>query len=131
MIEKFAQEKLDFESTTTPEMGVITYKPLWQGRQMYVSVAPWCNIFQQNFETGRLETLAREAELGRGTFNISIEVPHIYIGPHKGGEHFSLSLSLVQIVHYPEQEIIKPIKLKLPEKKGRSRNAATIKEVKA
>ena len=70
---------------------------------MYIRVAKWCQIFKKNTESGQYETADIKA-LGRGTYNVTIEVPYIFIGPHKNGEDYSLTLRLVQIAFDPEVE---------------------------
>ena len=43
-----------------------------------------------------------------GLFSFSIEVPYVYIGPHKGGERFSLSLRLLQVTYTPLSKVEPP-----------------------
>ena len=53
---------------------------------------------QQNTATDTVTSVPLE-NLGQGTYSITIEVPYIYIGPHKRGEDCSLLLRVVQIVY--------------------------------
>ena len=79
------------------------YKPLWDGNMMFVRVARWCQIHQRNPET-RQYNVTELKTLSRGTYNITIEVPYLYIGPHKNGADCSLTVRIVQIVCEPDAE---------------------------
>ena len=48
---------------------------------------------QQNPATDTVTSVPLE-NLGQGTYSITIEVPYIYIGPHKRGEDCSLLLQI-------------------------------------
>ena len=43
-----------------------------------------------------------QGPFGNGTYQMMVEVSHIYIGTHKEGQLFSLSLHVVQVVYQPE-----------------------------
>ena len=79
----------------------LLYRPLWGGENMYLRVAKWCNVLRQNTATGSYDSIPINTPLGPGSYNVTIEVPYVYIGPHKNGEDFSLSISVVQIVYKP------------------------------
>lgn len=119
-VEQFVQNKVDL-SCLDPPPKIVSYKPLWRGNQMFIHLAPWCNILKQTLLEGFFETVGPTAEFGPGRFHISLELSHIFIGPHKNGEHYSLSMSIVQMVFHPEQPTLLPIKPKPTEKKGRAR----------
>ena len=90
---------------------------------MYVSLSTWCNVMQENPATDTVTSDPLE-NLGQGTYSITIEVPYIYIGPHKRGEDCSLLLRVVQIVYKPDTIEPTIIPFNPPEKKGRRpRNA--------
>ena len=118
-VEQFVQHNVDL-SCVNPPPKVVSYKPLWRGNQMMIHLAPWCNILKQ-VNCNMFETADPRTEFGSGHFQISLELSHIYIGPHKNGENFSLSMSVVQMVFHPEPTTFVPIKPKPVEKKGRGR----------
>ena len=97
--EKFATQNVA-NLSVDPTQNMI-YKRLWDGDMMFIRVASWCQIFRKNTESGQYEAVDLKA-LGRGTYNITIEVPYIFIGPHKNGEDFSLTLRIIQIAFDPE-----------------------------
>ena len=132
IIEHFVQQNVNASCLNPPPSPAI-YKPLWRGNTMYVYVAPWCNFLRHNTQTDSYETFDRKAGFGRGCFTITLEVPHIFIGPHKNGENYSLSLSIVQMIFHPEAIPSLPIKIKPAEKRGRPRkeHVAQTQEVKA
>lgn len=121
IIEHFAQQNVDV-SCLSQSTKAISYKPLWRGSTMYISIAPWCCFSQQNLETGHFDSVERMALNQKGSFNITVEVPYIYLGPHKNGENVSLSMDIVQVVFQPKALPIAPFKLKASEKRGRPRN---------
>ena len=119
-IEHFAQRNVDFSCLDSPPTPA-KYKPLWRGDDMIIQVAPWCRVFQQVDETGGFVSPPHPIHVPNSLVNITVEVPYIYIGPHKNGEHFSVSLSIIQMVYYPATTPSLPIKTKTAEKKGRPR----------
>lgn len=112
-------------------MNNAVYKPIWQGDMMYVRVSTWCQIFRQTAVKGQFDSVDIKSLTGHGSYNITIEVPYIYIGPHKNGENYSLSMRVIQIVCEPAVESpiqfhfkspeLKPEELKKLETKGRRR----------
>ena len=128
--EKFATQNV-VNHSVDPTQNMI-YKRLWIGDMMYISVASWCQIFKKNRESGQYETVDIKA-LGRGTYTVTIEVPYIFIGPHKNGEDFSLTLRIVQITFDPEvEDRAKPVTIpltpsKAPTTKGRRRKNVAAK----
>ena len=125
--EKFATQNVA-NLSVDPTKNMI-YKRLWDGDRMYIGVAPWCQILRKKSESGQYETVDINA-LGRGTYTVTIEVPYIFIGPHKNGEDFSLTLRIIQITFDPEVEnkaspvAIPIVPSKAPIAKGRRRKNA-------
>ena len=120
-IEHFAQQNVNLSSPDSPPPALAKYKPLWRGDDLIIHTAPWCRVFKQVGETGNFESLSRPTHIEGGLVNITLEVPYIYIGPHKNREHFSVSLAIVQMVFYSAASPSLPIKNKSAEKKGRTR----------
>ena len=121
IIEHFAQKHADV-SCLSPPTTIVSYKPLWRGSTMYIHVAPWCRFLQPNLETGHIESVdSKNFSFERGSFCITLEIPYIYVGPHKNGENASLSLSIVQMALQVEVPSPLPIKFKTTEKRGRPR----------
>ena len=70
---------------------------------MCFSIARGCNVFRWNVQTSTYEGVKIEdAQFGPGKYTVTVELPHIYIGPHRGGETFSLSTRVAQILYDPE-----------------------------
>ena len=42
---------------------------------------------------------------GTGIYQLDIAVSHLYVGPHRNGEHYSLSLNVVKIKYEPQQNL--------------------------
>ena len=119
------------DQTEAPLQNVV-YKPLWDGNMMYVRVARWCQIYQQNMETQEYAVVDLKS-LGRGNYNVTIEVPYLFIGPHKNGEGCSLTVRIVQIVFEPDsQKPVMPPPATIPVKaagaRGRRRKTQLARE---
>ena len=101
-IEDFVQKNVNIPSSCRVENSVLMYKPLWAQDNMFISVSRWCKLYVLNRETGAYDIVdIKDTKLGPGTFAVSIEAPYVYIGPHKQGETYSLTLRIVQIVYQP------------------------------
>ena len=99
IIEKFVQE-----NANVPDMPLdskCVYKPLWRGNMMYVRVSNWCNVLLQNPTTNSYESVDIKTPFKSGSYTVTIDVSHVYIGPHKNGEHYSLNIRASQIVYLP------------------------------
>ena len=127
-LETYVKENVSFTKTPSSPTDIVSYRPLWRGNAMYIALSSWCNVIMRNHKTDTFESVSSYDKLGRGTYSISIEVPYVYIGPHKHGEDFSLLLRAVQIVYEPEpvaptilsaHPSEKPEKPEKSEKKGR------------
>ena len=97
-LESFVQENVQSEK----------YKPLWLRDRMYVNVSQWCQYEQVNTD-GTLTALHTGTLFGRGTYSMLIHASHVYVGPHKGGETYSLSLHVVNITFKPADDLMELI----------------------
>ena len=77
------------------------YRPMWPYPVTFIICSQWCNFYWRNPETGMCLSVSPEHLTQPGLFSFSIEVPYVFIGPHKGGERFSLSLRLLQVTYTP------------------------------
>jgi hypothetical protein len=84
--------------------GTYVFKPLLEEntKQIFVSVSKWCKIFKFESTTGVYIRQEKFSQFEKGSFNVTIDVSHVYIGPHKGGHTFSLSLRVKQLVYEEE-----------------------------
>ena len=92
-IETFVQTNVESEK----------YKPLWLGESMLVNISKWCKLELINPDGSR-QPLPGDKYLGKGTYSLVIQVSHVYIGPHKGGETYSLSLHVVELAYQPDAD---------------------------
>lgn len=95
-IESFVKENVKSEM----------YKPLLLEDSMFVMLSKWCNYVLINPDYSR-RPLPTNTFLGKGRYTAVIHVSHVYIGPHQGGQTFSLSLTVKELTYKPE-EICKP-----------------------
>ena len=84
------------------------YKPLWLKDAMCINVSSWCQ-YQQVNPDGSRTPITSETFLGRGHYSMLIQASHAYVGPHKGGETYSLSLHVVQITYKPVDDLMELI----------------------
>ena len=103
-IEKFVMMKVSIPSNVPKSKeGSYVYKPLALTDTLLLTVSKWCKYFKFNKSKGGHVLLENFEQFERGQYNFNIEVAHVYIGPHKGGQNFSLSLRVTQIT-YKEDE---------------------------
>lgn len=84
------------------------YKPLWLKDFMYCNVSHWCNYIQENSDGSQCVVTPEPnyKNFGRGTYSMLIQASHVYVGPHKNGETYSLSLHVLQIKYKPYNNFI-------------------------
>ena len=83
--------------------GAYVFKPLLLRDTLLITVSKWCKFFKFDKSKGAYVLLDDFVPFEKGQYNVNIEVSHVYIGPHKGGQNFSLSLRITQVM-YREDE---------------------------
>ena len=102
-VEEFITSNTTIPSDVSKDEPFI-YKPLLLGASVLISVSHWCKYFKYDESRGAYMLLKNYSHFDKGTFNVNIEVSHVFIGPHKGGQHYSASLRVIQIVYKEDQE---------------------------
>lgn len=83
--------------------GTYLFKPLLQENpNMLIPVSKWCKIYKLDQDTGLYGLVDKFPQFEKGTFSATIEVSHVYIGPHLHGHNFSISLRVKQILYSEE-----------------------------
>ena len=78
-------------------------KPTFVGDDLFITMSKWCSLFK--FVNGRnAYECITENDFGKGEYYVTIEVSHVYIGPHQNGENCSLSLRVRNIIYKPAAE---------------------------
>ena len=88
-------------------------------------------MYHQNPTTNSYKAVDRKMVFGPGFYSVTIDVSHVYIGPHKNGEHFSLNLRVSQITYQSIPSAPPALPFKKPDGRGRRRggkNAAKTEE---
>ena len=80
------------------------YKPLRLKEAMYVNVSKWCE-YERIHDNGTRSIMQSGMTLGKGFYSMVIHPSHVYIGPHRGGETFSLSLHVIKISYKESEDI--------------------------
>ena len=84
--------------------GAYLFKPLLTRDTLMISLSKWCRIFKFDKSRGAYVRIDKFSQFRKGNFSVQIEASHVYIGPHKGGHSFSLSLRVKQIVYNEEEQ---------------------------
>ena len=84
--------------------GNYLFKPLLARNPLMISVSKWCRIFKFDQSRGAYVRVDKFSQFGKGNFSANIEVSHVYIGPHKDGHNFSLSMRVRQIIYNEENQ---------------------------
>lgn len=84
--------------------GAFVYRPLLLRDSLFLTVSNWCKYFKYDKSKRAYALLDDFEPFEKGYYKVNIEVSHVYIGPHKGGQNFSLSLRITQIM-YKEEDI--------------------------
>ena len=99
-IEKVVLSKVTIPSDVPKSKeGSYVYKPLLLRDTLLIAVSRWCKFFKFDNNKGAYVLLDDFVPFEKGQYNVDIEVSHVYIGPHKGGQNFSLSLRITQIMY--------------------------------
>jgi len=102
ILEDFVKANVSLPTDFKPQPGVDAFKPVWEGENVFISVSPWCSFFRYDSQSGNYKTMDSHGPFFRGSYHISVEVPYCYIGPHKEGQTYSLTLRVVQVLYHPE-----------------------------
>lgn len=104
-LQDFVVSHTTFPSEVLPaKEGTYVFKPLLNRDTILINVSKWCRIFKFDESSGSYVQVEKINQFGKGNFSAIIEVSHVYIGPHKGGHNFSLSMRVKQIVYSEEKQ---------------------------
>ena len=79
------------------------YKPIWKGENICINFSRWCK-YEKLLNNGSHQEMLNET-LGSGRYSIAIQASHVYIGPHKGGQTYSVALHIVEVLYEPEDSL--------------------------
>ena len=73
------------------------YKPIYNGNNIYIPMSKYCRFTQD--VNGNLIDLPSQPRpnFGRGRYQFTIEVPEVYMGPHKSGHLYTTNLRVTRI----------------------------------
>ena len=101
-VESFVKENIVIPEDVKAKAGTSPYKTLWGGDNMFITVSPWCNFFQYDSSLATYQKITGDGPFFRGSYNISVEAPYVYMGEHKDGQACSLTLRVTQVIYHPE-----------------------------
>lgn len=81
------------------------YKPLHRGTEMAIPMSHYLKLFTYNDKLERklMPLNTQVQKIGRGKFIYELCVPHVYFGPHQGGETCSINLQISAINWKPNK----------------------------
>jgi hypothetical protein len=82
--------------------GNYIFKPFLDSDTMLVTMSQWCKFYKYDEVKAAYVEVSGYVPFEKGEFNVGIDVSHVYIGPHRGGHQFSLSLRVYQIIYKEE-----------------------------
>ena len=80
------------------------YKPLWLKDTIFVNLSKWCRYELINTD-GSSQIFPVDLVMGFGWYKFDIQASHVYVGPHKNGETFSISLHVIRIAYKPADDL--------------------------
>ena len=80
------------------------YKPIWKGESICINFSRRCK-YEKLLNNGSRQEMLNET-LGCGRYSIAIQASHVYIGPHKGGQTYSVALHIVELLYEPEESLM-------------------------
>ena len=72
---------------------------LAQKEAINITISKWCKYFKFDDDKGIYVPVEDLSAFEKGFYNVNIEASHVYIGPHKDGQNYSLSLFVTQILY--------------------------------
>ena len=80
-----------------PYRGDSFYKPMHDGRNMFMQLGLKCSYSSVTDGNMTYFPAPERPNFGVGRYSFMIEVPHVYIGPHKDGFLYSVNFRVVRI----------------------------------
>ena len=94
-----------------PEKRLSYYKPFYHGEKLYMLLGNYCKFTEATSESDyKIIQSPPLPDLGSGLYSFHIEIPQVYIGPHKDGNLISVNLRIVRVHYQPDnhfQELLK------------------------
>ena len=81
------------------------YKPILNGERLLVNFSKWCKYVLLQPD-GKHQPMHPDMVLDKGMYAVVIQASHVYVGPHKGGQTYSVALHIVELIYEPEQNLM-------------------------
>lgn len=79
--------------------GTYLFKSVLDRLDLIITLSKWCKFFKYNEGEAVYKEVEQFQPFNKGEYSLLIDISHVYIGPHKGGQHFSLSMHVRQITY--------------------------------
>ena len=99
LIQNFVQANVAIPQECVGDKPIIFKGLSLHGDSILMSVSHWCRFFKYVSEKGLYLTTPNCEDFAGGNYTLNVEVSHVYIGPHKNGETYSISLRVSQITY--------------------------------
>lgn len=92
-----------------PDKRLDYYKSLYRGNNMYINLGRFYKVTKAK-TLSIVESVPSQPlpDFGKGLYSFQIEIPQVYIGPHKDGHLFSINMRIVRM-HFQECDSINSI----------------------
>ena len=99
LIEQFVHQHVQIPKDLLqawPHKRLDYYTSLFEGTSMFITLSKFCQ-FTRGISPDNCQVVDSIYSFGKGMYSFRIEIPNVYIGPHKGGELFALNLRVIGI----------------------------------
>lgn len=79
--------------------GTYLFKSVLERLDLILNLSKWCRFFKYDEDKAAYIEVPQFKPFGKGEFNLLIDITHVFIGPHKGGQHFSVSMHVRHITY--------------------------------
>ena len=86
------------------------YKHFYEGNYIAINIGKFCAFTQglDDFSSAQLKSPPLP-QFGCGSYSFTIEIPNIYVGPHKAGALFSFVTRIVRVHYQPDIVLEEPL----------------------
>ena len=84
--------------------GTYLFKSVLENLDLILNLSKWCRFFKYDEDKPGYIEVEQFKQFNKGEFHLLIDISHVFIGPHKGGQHFSLSMHVRQITYKEDMQ---------------------------
>ena len=106
VIQNFVMNNLTIpkDLASTYEKPADAFKPLYEGANLFIPVAPWCRFFEVKPDIALPIEVKSPASFGLGKYQVKVIIPHVYMGHHANDKLCSISMSVTEMYYEEDKE---------------------------